>query len=52
MNRPASDVYRLCDECHLPMIGIMKISGEKTPRKICAKCGGDIIIPKADDDGD
>ena len=53
MNREASEVDRLCDECHKPMVGIMKASGEKTPRKICAKCGGDIILPeKEDDDGD
>lgn len=49
MNRPASEFDRLCDDCHLPMIGIMKQSGEKTPRKICAKCGGDIIVQKEDD---
>ena len=29
---------RLCDVCKIPMIGIMKASGEKTPRKICIKC--------------
>lgn len=52
MNRSSLDVDRLCDECHKPMIGIMKVSGEKTPRKVCAKCGGDIILPKEDDDGD
>jgi len=49
MNRAALDVDRLCDECHKPMIGIMKTSDPAPPRRICAKCGGNIISPKKDD---
>ena len=52
MNREESEVDRLCDECRKPMTGILKVSDPSPPRKVCAKCGGDIILPKEDDDGD
>ena len=49
MDRDPNECDRLCDECQLPMVGIMKDSGNKSPRKVCAKCGGDIIHPEKDD---
>ena len=36
----ATTLDRLCDKCKKPMIGVMKISAEKTPRKVCHECGG------------
>lgn len=34
---------RLCDLCNQPMIGIMRVSCEHTPRKVCDPCGGRAI---------
>jgi hypothetical protein len=31
---------RPCDKCGVPMIGIMRVSGKQTPRKVCHSCGG------------
>lgn len=38
--RAANYHDRLCDKCHQPMIGVMRVSGDKAPRKICYPCGG------------
>lgn len=36
-----ANIYdRPCDVCGVPMIGIMKVSGLQTPRKVCHSCGG------------
>ncbi len=33
-------LYRLCDVCHQPMIGILRSSGDRTPRRIGDCCEG------------
>lgn len=33
-----NDVYRKCDECQVTMTGIMKVSGDIAPRKLCKEC--------------
>ena len=38
--RRATHLDRLCDICHQPMIGIMRISGSKAPRRIGECCDG------------
>lgn len=42
--------YIECALCFKPMIGIMKISGSKTPRDVCYECGGKAI--ERDENGD
>lgn len=41
--RKAKPCDRPCDVCGRPMIGIMRVSGENTPRKVCEPCGGKAI---------
>lgn len=37
---------RACDKCGERMIGIMEISGYRTPRKMCEGCGGKSVYDK------
>ncbi len=37
---PNPTVYRLCDLCHQPMVGILRVSGDSTPRRIGECCDG------------
>lgn len=46
VRRPANYHDRLCDKCGFPMIGIMKISGRGTPRRVCHSCGGKPTEPE------
>lgn len=39
-SRKATHQDRLCDICNQPMIGIMRVSGDKAPRRIGDCCDG------------
>ena len=41
--RPPTHKDRLCDLCHQPMIGIMRDSEPRPPRRVCDPCGGSPI---------
>lgn len=47
--RNATPYDRLCDTYHQPMIGIMRQSEPKPPRRICEPCGGYRIVYHEDE---